>query len=94
LVAVIEGISRALDSRDTDYIRIDGQTPAHARNDLVKHFQDTPKCRVAVLSITAAGVGLNLTAANLVIFAELYWNPGVRYYSYCSNFVAFKTSRR
>lgn len=45
--------------------------------ELVERFQYTTSCRCAVLSITAANSGLTLTAADLVLFAELHWNPGV-----------------
>ena len=40
-------------------------------------FQNNPQVRVAVLSITAAGAGITLTKSNVVVFAELYWTPGV-----------------
>merc|ERR1719464_1581577 len=57
-------------------MRIDGTTQASKRLELVKKFQEDPSCRIALLSITACGEGLTLTAAGLVIFAELFWVPG------------------
>merc|ERR1719384_803653 len=39
-------------------------------------FQTDDNVRVALLSITAANTGLTLTAAHLVVFSELFWNPG------------------
>lgn len=59
------------------YIRIDGSVPSDVRKQLCNHFQEQDSCQVAILSIKAANTGLTLTAAHLVIFAELYWNPGV-----------------
>lgn len=59
------------------YIRIDGSTNGEMRQNLVKQFQTKDDIKVAVLSITAANAGITLTAAHLVVFAELFWNPGV-----------------
>ncbi|CAN8063132.1 unnamed protein product [Agarophyton chilense] len=59
-----------------DAIRIDGNTKQESRQSLCSKFQTDPSCKVAVLSITAAGVGITLTEAKVVLFAELYWNPG------------------
>lgn len=59
------------------YIRIDGSTKAMHRGELVDIFQTHPDCCIALLSITACGYGLTLTAASDVVFAEMYWNPGI-----------------
>lgn len=70
-------IPRLSPPQQVEYIRIDGKTPSEQRRASCERFQNQPGCRVALLSITAASTGLNLTAANLVVFAELFWNPGV-----------------
>ena len=59
------------------HIRIDGSVPSQERAVRVKKFQNSSHIRVAILSMTAAGVGLTLTAASTVMFAELHWTPGV-----------------
>jgi SWI/SNF-related matrix-associated actin-dependent regulator of chromatin subfamily A-like protein 1 len=61
---------------DGKAMRIDGDTPTEKRHQYVKDFQEG-KYQVAVLSMLAAGTGITLTAASHVIFAELYWVPGV-----------------
>ncbi|CAL4063142.1 unnamed protein product [Meganyctiphanes norvegica] len=43
----------------------------------IERFQNSEAVRVAVLSITAANAGITLTAAQLVVFSELFWNPGI-----------------
>lgn len=58
-------------------MRIDGSVPPAERALRVKKFQSTVNIRIALLSMTAAGVGLTLTAASNIIFAELHWTPGV-----------------
>ena len=43
----------------------------------MKQFQSDSNCKVALLSITAACLGLTLTAASTVIFAEVHWTPAM-----------------
>nr|XP_033331224.1 SWI/SNF-related matrix-associated actin-dependent regulator of chromatin subfamily A-like protein 1 isoform X2 [Megalopta genalis] len=59
------------------YIRIDGKTNPEHRKYQVDKFQSRDDYLAAVLSITSANAGITLTAAQLVVFAELFWNPGV-----------------
>ncbi len=51
-----------------------GATSQKDRNFMVDCFQNG-KSRVFIGSVTAAGVGLTLTAASLVVFAEEPWDP-------------------
>jgi hypothetical protein len=59
-----------------DHIYIDGDVPERDREQLVDHFQLSPRCRAAVLSIGTCATGLNFTAASNVVFCELDWTPG------------------
>ena len=76
LLDAIEQVCNRSSKSATGYIRIDGSTPAKQRADLVDDFQNNENTQVAILSIKAAGVGLTLTAASTVVFAELTWVPG------------------
>lgn len=58
------------------FIKIDGSTNSQQRQQLCSAFQNDPSIHVALLGITAASVGLTFTSAKLVVFLELYWNPG------------------
>ena len=61
---------------DGGFVHVTGRTPAAARPALFSRFQDAASpCRVALLALSACGVGLNLTAADAVVFAELCWSP-------------------
>merc|ERR1719492_697777 len=73
---ISELLDKQLSKEGLCHMRIDGRTPGAKRAGLVKKFQEEPSCRIVLLSIAACGEGLTLTAAGLVIFAELYWVPG------------------
>ena len=48
------------------------------RHEMVERFQQNPRAdRIFLLSLKAAGTGLNLTAASHVIHYDLWWNPAV-----------------
>ncbi|MCK9367413.1 MAG: DEAD/DEAH box helicase [Metallibacterium scheffleri] len=72
---VLDGIESALRAAGHSIVRIDGETPAQARDQSVQAFQTDQAVRVFLGSITAAGVGITLTAASDIIIAEQDWTP-------------------
>ncbi|XP_070055578.1 chromatin-remodeling ATPase INO80 isoform X2 [Nicotiana tomentosiformis] len=61
--------------RKYKYLRLDGSSTIMDRRDMVKDFQHRSDIFVFLLSTRAGGLGINLTAADTVIFYESDWNP-------------------
>ena len=74
---MLSEIVSVMEESKVGFIFIDGSVASDVRKERVDMFQTQDSVRVAVLSITAANAGITLTAASLVVFAELFWNPGV-----------------
>uniref|UniRef100_A0A8C3U4W0 SWI/SNF-related matrix-associated actin-dependent regulator of chromatin subfamily A-like protein 1 n=1 Tax=Catharus ustulatus TaxID=91951 RepID=A0A8C3U4W0_CATUS len=74
---MLDSVVEELKKKHIEHIRIDGSTSSAERQSLCQKFQFSEKQAVAVLSLTAANMGLTLSAADLVVFAELFWNPGI-----------------
>ncbi|KAK2162943.1 hypothetical protein LSH36_89g05003 [Paralvinella palmiformis] len=63
--------------RKHTYIRLDGSSKISERRDMVADFQNRSDIFVFLLSTRAGGLGINLTAADTVIFYDSDWNPTV-----------------
>jgi superfamily II DNA or RNA helicase len=66
-------VEEELERRGWDSLRLDGQTRDRQR--LVERFQAPEGPLVFLISLKAGGYGLNLTAADVVIHMDPWWNP-------------------
>ncbi|KAM0674802.1 putative DNA helicase ino80 [Gurleya vavrai] len=57
------------------YCRLDGSCRLNARRDTVNNWQNSDEKFIFLLSTRAGGLGINLTAADTVIFYDSDWNP-------------------
>jgi SWI/SNF-related matrix-associated actin-dependent regulator 1 of chromatin subfamily A len=72
---ILNIIQVALDHLDVRYVRLDGATRTDERQGLVDEFNDDPDITVFLLSTKAGGVGINLTAASVVVIFDQDFNP-------------------
>lgn len=72
-IDVMDAAEEAFAARDLKTISIRGDQSALSRQKEIDAFNNDPEVAVAVCSLTAAGVGLNLQAASNVVLAELSW---------------------
>jgi len=66
-------IEKCVLERGWSCLRLDGQT--RNRQDLVDAFQKTDGPPIFLISLKAGGYGLNLTAADVVVHFDPWWNP-------------------
>ncbi|KAJ2793903.1 putative DNA helicase ino80 [Coemansia guatemalensis] len=63
--------------RKYSYLRLDGSSKISDRRDMVMDWQTRDDIFIFLLTTRAGGLGINLTAADTVIFFESDWNPTV-----------------
>ena len=76
MTRLLDVLETYLEWRGLGYLRLDGSTSSNDRGALVDSFNapDSPAFAF-LLSVRAGGVGLNLQAADTVIFYDTDWNP-------------------
>ena len=71
--SMLDRISDRLDAMGIEHLILTGTTSKEARARLVERFQ-AGEAPVFLISLKAGGVGLNLTAADIVVHFDPWWN--------------------
>ncbi|KZT28957.1 hypothetical protein NEOLEDRAFT_1175297 [Neolentinus lepideus HHB14362 ss-1] len=72
---VLDILQKVLDHKKVGYRVLTGSTPVDTRQALVDEFSDDESISVFLLSTKAGGMGINLTAASVVIMFDQDFNP-------------------
>ncbi|SPO20449.1 related to INO80 - ATPase with chromatin remodeling and helicase activity [Ustilago trichophora] len=75
MTRMIDLMEEYLIYRQYKYLRLDGASKISDRRDMVTDWQTKPELFIFLLSTRAGGLGINLTAADTVIFYDHDWNP-------------------
>ncbi|KAG5234051.1 DNA annealing helicase and endonuclease [Salix suchowensis] len=74
---VLDGVQEFVCEKGVGFVRIDGNTLASDRQNAVSSFQSSDKIKIAIIGITAGGVGLDFSSAQNVVFLELPQSPSL-----------------
>ncbi|KAJ7783239.1 SNF2 family N-terminal domain-containing protein [Mycena metata] len=72
---VLDILQAILKQREIQYLLLTGSTPVDVRQSLVDEFSEQETISVFLLSTKAGGMGINLTAASVVIMFDQDFNP-------------------
>ena len=70
-------VKEKLDAENIPYFELTGATSKHKRMEMVNQFQEG-KVPIFLISLKAGGTGLNLTAADVVIHFDPWWNSSAQ----------------
>lgn len=73
----LKQIVEQLKARKIRGVKLSGEDNAQSRQTAVDYFQNDESVKVFVANIKAGGVGLTLTAASTVLFADMEWTPAL-----------------
>ncbi|KAL0086536.1 SNF2 family N-terminal domain-containing protein [Phycomyces blakesleeanus] len=77
MTRMIDLMEEYISYKQYKYLRLDGSSKISDRRDMVSDWQTRPEIFIFLLSTRAGGLGINLTAADTVIFYDSDWNPTV-----------------
>lgn len=75
MVKMLDLISEYCEFRDFRFERLDGRVRGTERQKAIDRFETEDDSFLFLLSTRAGGVGINLTAADVVIIFDSDWNP-------------------
>lgn len=73
----VEELQTALHKAKIETVSLTGATKSEDRQQAVDDFQNNPDVKVFIANIKAGGVGITLTAASIVMFADMEWSPEI-----------------
>ena len=76
-MSTVDALKQALAALQVACVSLVGSDTAKKRQAAVDAFQSDPSIKVFIGTTMAAGVGITLTAANLVAFASMPWTPAL-----------------
>jgi len=72
---ILDILQRVLEKQSIKFLVLTGSTPVDVRQSLVDEFTEDESISVFLLSTKAGGMGINLTAASVVIMFDQDFNP-------------------
>ena len=73
--AMLDLLEPCLRAAGIHFRRLDGTMSLAARERALSEFEAKPDVTVILMSLKAAGLGVNLTCANHVLLSDVWWNP-------------------